>query len=81
MKNSLDYAKSKGFALNPDKKVLTLVIAGLAKNEKDKGKPYCPCRALTGNPEEDSKNVCPCAFHLDEIERDGHCKCSLFFKK
>ena len=81
LKNSLDYAKSKGFALNPDKKVLGLVIKGLARSEKGKGRPYCPCRALTGNEAEDVKNICPCAFHLEELERDGHCLCKLFFKK
>jgi len=81
LESSLAYAKSRGFSLNPDKRMLGLVISGLARNEKEKGKPYCPCRALTGNKEEDDKNVCPCAYHLDEIEKDGHCKCRLFFKK
>ena len=80
LERSKAYAKRKGFSLNPDKKVLAAVIAALAKNEKEKGKPYCPCRALTGR-EEDRKNVCPCAFHLKEIEEDGHCRCQLFFGK
>jgi len=81
LKQSKDYAESKGFALNTNKKILGMVIAALAKNKKEKGQAYCPCRALTGKKEEDKKNVCPCAFHLDEIKQDGHCKCRLFFKK
>ncbi len=80
LENSKTYAEAKGFALNSDEKILNAVIAGLAKNARQHGKPYCPCRALTGSEEEDAKNVCPCAFHLEEIEKDGHCKCRLFFK-
>jgi len=81
LKQSREYAESKGFALNPDQRMLGLVIAGLAKNLKEKGKAYCPCRLLTGNEQEDAKNVCPCIFHLKELEEDGHCKCRLFFRK
>ena len=79
--SSKKYADSKGFVLNPDTKMLSAVIKSLARNLEEKGKPYCPCRALTGNKEEDGKAVCPCAFHLDEIRQDGHCKCRLFWKK
>ena len=81
LKQSQTYAEEKGFALNPDEKMLGIVIQSLAKNLKEKGKAYCPCRALTGNEAEDSKNVCPCAFHLQEIEEEGHCRCRLFFRK
>ena len=80
LKQSKEYTKSKGFGLNKNETVLNAVIAGLARNAGEKGKPYCPCRVLTGNEEEDNKNVCPCVFHLDEIKQDGHCKCQLFFK-
>lgn len=81
LQDSKRYADEKHFSLNKDEKILKAVISGLAKNKEEKGKPYCPCRALTGDKEEDLKNVCPCAFHLEEIERDGHCKCRLFFRK
>lgn len=79
--SSEKYAKAKGFALNSDKKILGMVIASLAKNKKEKGFAYCPCRALAGNKQEDAKNICPCAFHLGEIASDGHCRCKLFFAK
>jgi thioredoxin 1 len=75
-----NYAKSKGFRLNPDKKTVERVIGGLLANEKKYGKKYCPCRRVSGNAEEDAKKICPCAFHKDEIEKDGHCFCNLFVK-
>ena len=81
LKSSIDYAESKGFSINSDEKMLNAVISGLARNEKEKGKPFCPCRAITGNEDEDKKIVCPCIYHLDEIKQDGHCKCMLFFGK
>jgi ferredoxin-thioredoxin reductase catalytic subunit len=81
LETSRQYAEENGFALNPDEKILGLVIAALEKNIREKGKPYCPCRPLVGNREEDDKKVCPCAWHLAEIEQDGHCKCRLFFSR
>jgi ferredoxin-thioredoxin reductase catalytic subunit len=81
LERSEKYAKMKGFALNGDEKVLGLVVAGLARNERENGFAYCPCRALTGDKKADAKNICPCSFHLDEIAKDGHCRCRLFFSK
>jgi len=81
LKKSIAYAKSKGFSINPDQKMLKQIISGLARNEKEKGKAYCPCRAITGNEEEDKKIICPCIYHLDEIKQDGYCKCRLFFEE
>jgi ferredoxin-thioredoxin reductase catalytic subunit len=52
----------------------------LLENEKKHGKRYCPCRRVTENEEEDLKNVCPCVYHLEEIEKNGHCLCGLFIK-
>lgn len=75
------YADSQNFKLNPDEKVLTGVLRGLLRNKKFKGDIYCPCRVVTGNKEEDKKIVCPCVYHQGEIELDGHCKCTLFWKK
>ncbi len=75
-----NYAKSNGFRLNPDRKIVEKIINGLLANEKKYGKKYCPCRRVSGNEEEDSKKICPCAFHKDEIEKDGHCFCNLFIK-
>lgn len=75
-----DYAGQNGFRLNPNKEVATKIIKGLIENERKYGKKYCPCRRVTGNEEEDLKRVCPCIYHKDEIEKNGHCSCNLFFK-
>ena len=81
LKKSIAYAKSNGFSINSDQKMFGAVISGLARNEKEKGHAYCPCRAITGNEEEDKKIICPCIYHLQEIKDEGHCKCRLFFGK
>ena len=79
LKSSIAYAESKGFSINPDQKMITAVISGLARNQKEKGQTYCPCRAVTGDKEEDKKIIYPCIYYLDEIKQDGYCKCRLFF--
>lgn len=81
LERSRKYAESRGFVLCPDEKVLGVIISGLARREKEEGKPYCPCRVNTGDEEHDIKNVCPCAYHEGEIVQDGHCKCRLFYRK
>ena len=81
LESSKAYAEAKGLALNKDEKVLGLVISGLATNQKNNGKPYCPCRPLEGNRQKDDKKVCPCFWHLGEVKQDGHCKCRLFYAK
>jgi len=81
LEQSREYADSKGFSLNPNEKQLSMVVSALDKIRAEKGKPFCPCRVLTGNALEDEKNVCPCAFHLEELKQDGHCKCRLFFQE
>jgi ferredoxin-thioredoxin reductase catalytic subunit len=75
------YAESQGFQLNPDEKIVGFVIQGLLRNEEKFSYRYCPCRAITGDPERDKKIICPCAYHKDEIKRVGHCLCGLFVRK
>ncbi len=75
-----EYAAGKGFKLNPNKVVVEKIIRGLLENEKKYGKRYCPCRRATGIAANDTKNICPCAYHLEEIEKLGHCLCGLFVK-
>lgn len=74
------YSEGKGFKLNPDQKVLMVVLRGLLNNEEKYGKRYCPCRRVKGVYEKDSGNVCPCAYHLEEIKKNGRCLCGLFVK-
>lgn len=79
-KKSDEYAKSQGFKLNPDKKIIDFVLKGLLKNKEKHGEIYCPCRIVTGNKQEDKKIICPCIYHKQEIEEDGYCKCQLFVR-
>ncbi len=75
-----EYAKSKGFRLNPNPKIVEGIVSALMAKEKAFGERYCPCRRMTGNKEEDKKIICPCIYHLDEIEKDGHCHCNLYVR-
>jgi ferredoxin-thioredoxin reductase catalytic subunit len=75
-----EYAKNNGIRLNPDKKSVERIIDGLLKNEEKYGAKYCPCRRVSGNKEEDSKKICPCIWHKDEVVKDGHCLCRLYYK-
>jgi len=75
-----DYAISRGFKLNHNREIAEKIIKGLLENEKKYGARYCPCRRITGNKEEDSKNICPCIYHIEELEKNGHCPCQLFEK-
>jgi len=75
------YADQHGFRLNPDRVQLTNVLRGLVRNRKRFGEQYCPCRIRSGDPEKDRAIVCPCIYHTQEIDKDGHCHCNLFFEK
>jgi ferredoxin-thioredoxin reductase catalytic chain len=74
------YAKEKGFKLNPNEKIIENIVKMLLKKEKELGQRYCPCRRLTGDIDKDKQIICPCVFHIDEIEKQGHCHCLLFVK-
>ena len=54
-KKSQRYADSKGFILNPDEKILDIVLEGLRRNEEKYGEIYCPCRFVTGDKEKDKE--------------------------
>lgn len=75
-----EYAERNGFKLNPNQEMVKRLIKGMLENEKKYGARYCPCRRISGNPEEDKPKICPCQWHREEIERDGHCFCGLFYK-
>jgi ferredoxin-thioredoxin reductase catalytic subunit len=78
---SQEYADSQGFLLQPDEKILNMILTGLLNNSIKHGEIYCPCRRVTGDKAEDKNIICPCIYHKDEIKEDGHCKCLLFVKK
>lgn len=76
-----DYAREKGWRLNPEEKKLSVVIRGLARNQKKFGHRYCPCRLRTGDSEKDKSIICPCIFHEDEVRDQGSCHCNLYYQK
>jgi ferredoxin-thioredoxin reductase catalytic subunit len=75
------YAESQGFKLQPDKKILHLLLSGQLENEKKHGHRFCTCKAMTGDFEKDKLIICPCATHKQEIKELERCWCGLFFKK
>ncbi len=74
-------AKVKGWKVNPDKKAAQEIIDGLNRNKETKGKYYCPCKIVTGDPEVDKDIICPCKDAQKEIDEMGHCHCGLFYAK
>ena len=75
-----NYAREKGIKLNPDRKIVEILIKGLVRNKLKFGEAYCPCRVVTGDPEKDKLIICPCAYHEEELKKYGKCHCGLFVK-
>jgi len=73
-------AHEHGYTLNPDQERLQKVIGLMTMNKNEFGKYYCPCKQ--SHPLDLQRDVlCPCPSLADEIEKDGHCFCKLFFRK
>jgi ferredoxin-thioredoxin reductase catalytic subunit len=81
LKSLRRYERASGYKIQPNKKLLAVVLKGLLNNIKKHGYRYCPCRKPTGDPIKDKKIICPCVFHKDEIKQDGYCKCMLYYRK
>ena len=76
--NSRKIAERFGYELNPDQSQLNQLIQHLTDNKANYGKYYCPCKqSYPVNPEKDP--VCPCPDFREEIEKQGHCECHLFY--
>jgi ferredoxin-thioredoxin reductase catalytic chain len=74
-----EYARKRGWKLNPNEKQLNIILRGLARLKNRTGEQYCPCRVRSGDKEQDKIIICPCIYHGDEIAQEGHCHCNLFF--
>lgn len=73
-------ARSNGFILNPDEERVKKVVGLMTENSVNAGKYYCPCKQSHPlNPETDV--LCPCPGWQEEIKKDGHCFCRLFYQK
>ncbi|HJJ48902.1 MAG TPA: ferredoxin:thioredoxin reductase [Methanocorpusculum sp.] len=73
-------AALRGWKLNENRDIADSVIEGLARNKIIHGKRYCPCRIVTPDPEKNKAYICPCVPSEEDVARDGHCHCYLFFK-
>ena len=74
------HAERQGLGVQCDDAQLRYVLNGLARNFVEHGRPYCPCREVTGDPEADRVNICPCRTHREEVARFGQCECGLFVR-
>jgi ferredoxin-thioredoxin reductase catalytic subunit len=73
-------ASQKGYILNKDEERVRKVVGLMTENFVNAGKYYCPCKQ--SHPLDPSKDaVCSCPPWEEEIAKDGHCFCRLFFKK
>ena len=72
------YLERGRYRLNPDPVTVEHVLAGLTRNLVKYGRPYCPCREVSGDPAKDLANICPCPRHHADIARDGVCECGIF---
>jgi ferredoxin-thioredoxin reductase catalytic chain len=75
------YAEHGPYRLVDDPVVLRTIVTGLARNWREHGLPYCPCKDLSGDQGADRQLVCPCRNHHQEIEQTGSCCCGLYWKR
>ncbi|MGV8118738.1 MAG: ferredoxin-thioredoxin reductase catalytic domain-containing protein [Candidatus Xenobiia bacterium LiM19] len=73
-------AREKDLFLNPDVERVKRVVRLMAENFTRAGEYVCPCKQSNWPPLKGREVLCPCPDMDDEIEKDGHCHCSLFFK-
>jgi ferredoxin-thioredoxin reductase catalytic chain len=70
--------EERGYVLNPDTARALKVANLLVRNHEEFGKYYCPCKQSHPlNPDEDV--LCPCLDLDQEVARDGHCFCRLYY--
>lgn len=80
MKRLKALAADHGLVLNPDGKRVDKVAGLMAKNFDLVGEWVCPCKQTRRPPEKGADQLCPCDEWLEEIERDGHCCCRVFYR-
>jgi len=71
-------AEESGYKLNPDYDIVVTAIKAITNNKREKGQPYCGCRATTGDKEKDKALICPCSHRDRDIEKRGGCLCALY---
>ncbi len=80
LKRVRNIAREKGYVLNIDEERIQKVIGLMTMNYNEFNEYYCPCKQNHPlNPQEDV--VCPCPVLDEEVKKDGHCFCRLFYRK
>ncbi|HOW72295.1 MAG TPA: ferredoxin-thioredoxin reductase catalytic domain-containing protein [Phycisphaerae bacterium] len=72
-------AAETGLRLNPDEARAQKVVGLMAENYHAVGEWICPCKQQHKPAQKGMDKACPCPEWLDEIAKDGHCFCRLFF--
>lgn len=78
LKRIQSVGQDRGYLPNPDEERLKKVVGLMTRNYLEFGKYYCPCKQSHPlKPEQDV--LCPCPTLEDEVAKDGHCFCRLFY--
>jgi ferredoxin-thioredoxin reductase catalytic chain len=71
-------AEEKDYVLNADEERVKKVVGLMTRNYLEFGKYYCPCKQ--SHPLDLEKDVlCPCPDLEEEVAKEGHCYCRLFY--
>ena len=72
-------ASEKRLVLNPDETRVQKVVGLMTDNFTSIGEYVCPCKQKHKPPVKGQDTLCPCPEMKDEVSKDGHCFCRLFF--
>ena len=72
-------AQERNLVFNPDETRVEKLIGIMTENYKAVGEYICPCKQKNKPPVKGVDTACPCQEMMDEIRRDGHCHCRLFY--
>ena len=72
-------ADERNLVFNPDPARVQKVIGLMTENFEAVGEYVCPCKQKNKPPVKGQDTLCPCPEMADEITKDGHCYCRLFY--
>ena len=72
-------ARDKELVLNPDEARAQKVVGLMTDNFTAIGEYVCPCKQKNKPPVKGQDTLCPCPEMMDEVSKEGHCFCRLFF--
>jgi ferredoxin-thioredoxin reductase catalytic chain len=72
------FAGRKKYTFNANSDWVEQVIRLMTDSKLETGKYYCPCKQHHP-PDPENDVTCPCPTIEEEVAKDGHCHCRLFF--